>query len=105
MKILFLFLILTISSHAQNPLDSSTVYKWIKSTINIQCQFGDKKAEDKLHNLWWSKKIDTKEYKRKLDSLPILPRKSGTAVYFYYNKRFYLITAKHMLFDFKYGDF
>jgi hypothetical protein len=97
---IFFFLFITFSlSKGQTQIDSSIMSKWLHATINIECQPSYAKERDKLWDLMVAEKISWDEYNRKSDSLYLVPRKTGSAIYLSYNQKNYLITAKHVIED------
>ena len=84
---IFFFLFITFSlSKGQTQIDSSIMSKWLHATINIECQPSYAKERDKLWDLMVAEKISWDEYNRKSDSLYLVPRKTGSAIYLSYNQ-------------------
>jgi len=100
---LLFFLTMSISQ-AQTKNNSSDILKWVHATINIECEYANENQREKLSNLLTSEKINLEEYIKKQDSLDLLPRPSGTAIFVLYNKKYYLITARHVILDTTYSN-
>lgn len=94
-----LLLIVIDISQAQTIVDSSSISKWVHATINIQCAPSTRPGFEELIDLRFAGKISIKQFKMKLDSLYLVRRSSGTAVFFLHNQRYHLLTARHVILD------
>jgi|SRR3990170_1319482 len=92
-----LFLIQLVSL-SQTSDDSTNILKWLHATINIECEPSYRREEDRLWRLLGDNKITFEEYRQKTANLN-LTRVKGSAIYFLFNKKHYLITARHVLID------
>lgn len=101
-KILILVIIIKMTSYssAQAQNQKLNEEKWIKAIINLDTR---QSGGTQLSNLWKdlvSKKIDSETYQiRSQEIHSNLNRFTGSALYFKYNGREYLLTARHVLED------
>jgi hypothetical protein len=80
--------------------EDSLINKWTHATINIQCINRFTRIEDSLYKMVRENKLSRERHFLIMDSITLrTPRNEGTALFFEKDDHYYVLTARHVLFD------
>src|ERR1035437_114412 len=107
MKIFIFLLLLPLLCYSQKPKKlmpaiskDSIITKWVHAVINIEVRPSNEITKNDVRNLFIANKIDWNTQNKMEDSIDVYsPIYFGTAIFLKDNGNYFLLTARHVLYD------